>query len=139
MSKTEDIKLMLTTYAETQSPVTQEFYQGLCLKVVGAIGQLQEELEVSEKLLSDLGFRKKYNTENRRLQEELTDKDATINHLRKKAEFDMPSEMHGLFHNGGCTDPCDMMDGPCACGAWHNVKEWVGKLFKRIKQLEENT
>lgn len=18
-----------------------------------------------------------------------------------------------------CTDPCDMFDGPCACGAWH--------------------
>lgn len=19
-----------------------------------------------------------------------------------------------------CTDPCDMFDGPCACGAWHH-------------------
>jgi len=25
-----------------------------------------------------------------------------------------------------CSDPCDMTDGPCACGAWHNHGElWV--------------
>lgn len=21
----------------------------------------------------------------------------------------------------GCTDPCDMWDGPCACGGWHRA------------------
>jgi len=25
-----------------------------------------------------------------------------------------------------CSDPCDMTDGPCACGAWHDHGEgWV--------------
>ncbi len=25
-----------------------------------------------------------------------------------------------------CTDPCDMINGPCACGAWHCLdEEWV--------------
>ena len=22
-------------------------------------------------------------------------------------------------------DPCDMLIGPCACGAWHKADEWV--------------
>ncbi len=24
-----------------------------------------------------------------------------------------------------CTDPCDMLDGPCACGAWHSEDDWL--------------
>ncbi len=108
---------------------------------------LQAELDKAQKRIidyeqteasvcpEDVGI-KEYNTENKQLQEELTDKDATINHLRKKAEFDMPVEMRGHFHNGQCPDPCDMVDGPCACGATHNAKEWLGKLIKRIEQLQ---
>ena len=72
----------------------------------------------------------------KQLQTKLTSKDATIKNLREKAEFDMPVDMQGCFHNGSCTDPCDMIDGPCACGAWHNAKEWIGKLIKRTKQLQ---
>jgi len=26
----------------------------------------------------------------------------------------------------GCTDPCDVYDGPCACGAWHKPDEPSG-------------
>ena len=25
----------------------------------------------------------------------------------------------GFEQFNACTDPCDMWDGPCACGAWH--------------------
>lgn len=26
----------------------------------------------------------------------------------------------------GCTEPCDMLRGPCACGAYHHLNEpWV--------------
>ena len=28
------------------------------------------------------------------------------------------------FNGGG--DPCDMLEGPCACGAWHHAAEWDG-------------
>lgn len=28
------------------------------------------------------------------------------------------------YYNGGCSDPCDMLQGPCACGAWHYLYEW---------------
>lgn len=24
-----------------------------------------------------------------------------------------------------CTDPCDTLDGPCACSAWHDEGDWV--------------
>ncbi len=58
----------------------------------------------------------------------------TIKHLRGKAEFSMPSSMQGKFYNA-CTDSCDMIDGPCACGAWHSAKEWIEKLNKRIESL----
>jgi hypothetical protein len=32
----------------------------------------------------------------------------------------------GLFSNGG--EECDVVDGPCACGAWHSRQEMVTKL-----------
>jgi hypothetical protein len=25
------------------------------------------------------------------------------------------------IHNA-CNEPCDVVDGPCACGAWHNLR-----------------
>jgi hypothetical protein len=28
------------------------------------------------------------------------------------------------YHNG-CNEPCDMLQGPCACGAWHDLTEWT--------------
>jgi hypothetical protein len=24
----------------------------------------------------------------------------------------------------GNNEPCDMLQGPCCCGAWHNLSEW---------------
>jgi len=35
----------------------------------------------------------------------------------------MPVRYIGQFYNA-CTDPCDMLEGPCACGAWHHQNEW---------------
>lgn len=35
----------------------------------------------------------------------------------------MPIEHVGKFYNA-CTDPCDMLQGPCACGATHKQEEW---------------
>ena len=32
---------------------------------------------------------------------------------------------HIIIYNGSGT-PCDMIEGTCACGAWHNVNEWKG-------------
>lgn len=42
----------------------------------------------------------------------------------------MPIELIGRYYNGGCTEPCDMIDGPCACGAWHRLDEWPKELEK---------
>ncbi len=65
------------------------------------------------------------------LKTQLAEAHTTIRHLRGKAEFDMPDDMRGKHFNA-CPDPCDMIDGPCACGAWHNAKEWLGKLNKKL-------
>ncbi len=67
----------------------------------------------------------------KQLHAELKEKDDTIKHLREKAEFNMPVEMYGCYYNV-CTDSCDMIDGPCACGAWHSAKEWIEKLNKKL-------
>jgi hypothetical protein len=33
-------------------------------------------------------------------------------------------------YNAG-NEPCDMLSGPCACGAWHSLGEdWVQALFR---------
>lgn len=34
-----------------------------------------------------------------------------------------PSDWEWRYFNGG-SDPCDMLVGPCACGAWHHAGEW---------------
>ena len=69
------------------------------------------------------------------LVDKLTDAEKTIRHLRGKAEFGMPADMRGKFFNA-CTEPCDMIDGPCACGAWHSAKEWLEKLIKQLRRKE---
>lgn len=29
-----------------------------------------------------------------------------------------------------CTDPCDIIDGPCACGTWHGMDDdWVKNMI----------
>jgi len=47
--------------------------------------------------------------------------------------FDMtvyPS--HWPKRHNACTEPCDMLEGPCACGAWHNKDEgWARSMATR--------
>lgn len=43
----------------------------------------------------------------------------------------MPPEFN--FHNA-CTDRCDAAQGPCACGAWHELEEWPDDVQKVIVQ-----
>lgn len=43
----------------------------------------------------------------------------------------MPEDYIGLFHNA-CTDPCDMLQGPCACGAWHHQEEWPDNIQMEV-------
>ncbi len=71
------------------------------------------------------------------IRDKLVSLQETVKYLRTKAEFDMPDDMHGRFHNGQCPDACDMIDGLCACGASHNVKEWIGKLNKKLEAEQE--
>jgi len=38
----------------------------------------------------------------------------------------IPAPDHWPNRYNACTDPCDMIKGPCVCGAWHNLEEeWV--------------
>ena len=35
-------------------------------------------------------------------------------------------------HYNACTEPCDILVGPCACGAWHDETEnWVRETLQR--------
>jgi len=71
-----------------------------------------------------------------KIEKELVEAKETIKHLREKAEFDMPVDMQGKHFNA-CNDSCDMIDGPCACGAWHSAKEWIEKLSKKLNTAKE--
>lgn len=43
---------------------------------------------------------------------------------------------HWPKRHNACTDPCDVISGPCACGAWHNLDEpWVEELTSRYGVL----
>ncbi len=49
-----------------------------------------------------------------------------------RTEDSMPTGLIGFpdswprRYNGGCNRPCDMISGPCTCGAWHSLSEaWV--------------
>jgi len=39
----------------------------------------------------------------------------------------MPEKLIGKFFNS-CTEPCDFLIGPCACGAWHDINDLVQRL-----------
>lgn len=41
----------------------------------------------------------------------------------------LPKKLRGKIHNAN-TDACDMLVGPCACGAWHSG-EHVKKTRRR--------
>ena len=43
----------------------------------------------------------------------------------------MPGDYIGAFYNA-CSDPCDMLQGPCACGAWHQQKEWPDNIQMEV-------
>jgi len=47
---------------------------------------------------------------------------------KRNGLISMPKKYQGKFHNA-CTDACDMIIGPCACGAWHHIEDWKGKIF----------
>ena len=32
------------------------------------------------------------------------------------------------FYNA-CNEPCDMREGPCACGGWHHAGDWSFKAW----------
>ena len=41
-------------------------------------------------------------------------------------------------HHNGVSEPCDMLVGPCSCGAWHQPGEFVlddGRLVRFIRDL----
>jgi hypothetical protein len=43
-----------------------------------------------------------------------------------------PTEWTTNLHYNASHDPCDMIVGPCSCGAWHNeTEEWVRECLKR--------
>lgn len=48
----------------------------------------------------------------------------------------MPSEKIGKYFNGQCPDACDMVEGPCACGAWHHLSQWPKEIQQEFEESE---
>ena len=69
----------------------------------------------------------------------LCDRLEAANKRAEKSEFNprlnmaFPVEWIGQYRNGDCTDPCDMISGPCACGATHHFDEWIIKRKKLVQ------
>ncbi len=63
----------------------------------------------------------------------LTDEESTewLRDPPSKAHFiEYPS--HWDPHYNGHREPCDMIEGPCCCGAWHSIDEdWVKDLVNK--------
>lgn len=36
-------------------------------------------------------------------------------------------------HNGS-HERCDMADGPCSCGSWHNIEDWPDEIRVEIER-----
>lgn len=49
-------------------------------------------------------------------------------------EIRIPPETFLLFN--ACTDPCDMLAGPCACGAWHDLRSQLAKIVDVIEKAK---
>ena len=45
----------------------------------------------------------------------------------------MPEKFLGKFFNA-CTESCDFIEGPCACGAWHHLRDWPKEVRDNIKE-----
>jgi hypothetical protein len=43
----------------------------------------------------------------------------------------LPKKYKNKFRNAS-TDFCDMASGPCACGAWHSLKNWPQEIIDKI-------
>ncbi len=37
----------------------------------------------------------------------------------------LPFPEHWPPYHNVSTEPCDMLQGPCVCGAWHQLCEWA--------------
>jgi hypothetical protein len=43
----------------------------------------------------------------------------------------------GITLHNACNEPCDMAEGLCRCGAWHNLKDWPANVFTEIEKATE--
>ena len=41
-------------------------------------------------------------------------------------------------HYNACNEPCDMLIGPCACGAWHTPECWTAELNRYNAEIRDN-
>jgi hypothetical protein len=58
----------------------------------------------------------------------LRPKHTTVLHVNQQSGLlSWPDDWFDYRYNA-CNKPCDMLIGPCACGAWHKIKEdWIQK------------
>ncbi len=53
----------------------------------------------------------------------------SLREIREGEVVGMPPALKGKLWNAD-SQPCDLLFGPCSCGAWHNVKELWDRLHR---------
>lgn len=66
-------------------------------------------------------------------EQQIAELQAEIELLKKDHIVPMPPEF--FFHNA-CSERCDMLVGPCACGAWHRADDFIEKIKDLFTSLK---
>ena len=66
-------------------------------------------------------------------------KDRRLKARAKRLGVDDPHKLRAMpdgieMYNGGCSEPCDMLVGPCCCGAWHSLDDWNNAMLDAIRE-----
>lgn len=61
----------------------------------------------------------------------------TILYCYENGLLDWPDEWTERVYNA-CNEPCDVLIGPCACGAWHHLEDWVELLNRYNSEIRDN-
>lgn len=63
-------------------------------------------------------------------------KERLIRHFGYRNDSGLVPMPFGIKQYNACNDPCDALEGPCACGAWHkvSVQDWSKEMLDFIEE-----
>jgi len=98
--------------------------------ILGATIQMKGDMEdMEEKHIGDLAELQTQLTDLRRQLERAR---ADTDKFRCQSIAEIPA---GLDLHNACTDACDVVNGPCACGAWHSIDDVLAAAERKVRAL----